>query len=886
VILLEQSSLYSAFNPLRNPLLLAEPAWPLQGTEWLTHVPFAFYLIGLLQPALVVELSPRLGNSYCAFCQSAQLAALPTRCLAFFDYPEVVAESAPLLAHHDQHFSSFSRWQRRDYTQLPTDVADHTIDLLHLDNSHGAEALQRDFAAWLPKLSRQSAVLISNISSTPRNQSICTVWQDLKLQFPHFEFEHAEGLGILATGPAIPPALRFLCEASAMEAAALRTLFRQLGQGLQHPAPQQESAPQLQLLFGRFAQQRITELQQRVAELEQTNSHLTEQVTQAQQHVTLAHQHLEQAQQQLTQMNDQLVQLTQSRAYKMVERVWHLRQLLSGQKAAPIAHIPPLPLPSPPADEPWVARHTCAATELAEQRVLGQTFNYRPHFSILTPVYRTPPAILRATLESVLQQSYEQWDLCLVAAADESQEVRQVLEQAAVCDSRVRLHWLPQNLGIAANTNAALQLATGDFVVLLDHDDELAPQALFAYAQRLNEEASLDILYSDEDKLDQQNQRCHPFFKPDWSPEYLRGVMYVGHLLCVRRSLVNEAGGWLSRFDGVQDFELMLRLSERTQRIAHVPQILYHWRQVPGSIALDGQAKDNIGALQCFAVNEHLQRLQLPARAESASSQHQVRLVPHLPSAPEAVSIIVAHQGEELPDMLAQLTNYPNYELIVVSRAPLNVHNERVQCLTLTLPGTFSLPRAYNLGAKFAQSKHLVFLDSAFTVESPYWLTSLVYYSAQSDVGAVGGLLLSASGKVENAGFVIGGQAGAAALLRSCDTATGGYAGSLVCAREVSAVAGPCLALQRERFEAAGGFNEHFQAHFYDVDLCLRLRATGQRIVFTPTAQLQRRNESAVEPDAVDQALLWDLHRPQLERGDPYYNPNFDPLRSDYTVRL
>ena len=523
--------------------------------------------------------------------------------------------------------------------------------------------------------------------------------------------------------------------------------------------------------------------------------------------------------------------------------------------------------PSLTAYQQWLSQHEPTQTELAAQR--QHEFAYRPLISIVTPIYRTPPDILCAAIESVRAQTYAHWELCLVDGGSDEPTLRQLLEDYAARDARVRVTWLPQNLGIAENTNAALRMCTGEFVALLDHDDELAPHALFEYVQRLNADATLDVLYSDEDKLDAAGARCQPFFKPDWSPEYLRGVMYVGHLLCFRRSLWEQVGGFDARFDGVQDFEFMLRLSEATTCIAHVPKLLYHWRALPGSVALDSQAKPGLSELQRDAVNAHLQRVRLPARAEIASPHHQLRSVPNAQTDAPIVSIVIAHRGtaaqlehcvQSIAQHSAASTHAAAHEVLIVSESSAH----------LTLPGEFTIARACNFGAKHARGAYLLFLSSALEVQAPGWLEQLRYYAAQAQVGVAGGLILDPAQRVVNAGYVLDAHDDVAALPQRGE----GYPGALVCARELTAVSGQCLMTTRSQFDALGGFNEYYRQQFFDVDYCLRLRATGQRVVFTPQAVFVQHAE-ALAHDHVDQALLLDLWQPEIERGDPYHNPLF-----------
>ncbi|MEO6727116.1 MAG: glycosyltransferase, partial [Blastocatellia bacterium] len=545
----------------------------------------------------------------------------------------------------------------------------------------------------------------------------------------------------------------------------------------------------------------------------------------------------------------------------------------------------------------WVRRREPDAAQLEAQALAARGYEYRPLVSILTPVYRTPLPVLRMAIESVLRQSYDNWELCLVDGGSGQAELQSLLEDYASRDGRIRVRHLIQNLGIAENTNEALRMAAGDFIALLDHDDELAPHALFEYVARLNYDQAIDVFYSDEDKLDEQGKRCHPFFKPDWSPEYFRGVMYVGHLLCFRRSLVERTDGFDPAYDGVQDFEFMLRLSEATMRIQHVPKLLYHWRQSPGSIAQDGQAKPQISELQCAAVNAHLARIGLPAKAEIASPHHRVCTLP-VPINVAAAKVSIIIPSKDAPEYLEKClmtiferSSYGNYEVVLVdndtSDARALAVMKRFPIRRVEFPGKFNYSRANNAGVRHASGEYLLFLNNDTEVVAPDWIEHLVYYGAQADVGAVGALLLYPDRTVQHAGVILGPRGTADHVLRGAREGMDGYGGSLLCAHEVSAATAACLLMKRADFDALGGFSEHYFTHYQDIDLCLRVRQMGKRIIYAPRAELIHYESKTRKDnyDFVDRVLLLDQWQDVIESGDPYYNPNFDPAKTDYSLR-
>ena len=516
-----------------------------------------------------------------------------------------------------------------------------------------------------------------------------------------------------------------------------------------------------------------------------------------------------------------------------------------------------------------------------------------PFLSIVTPVHNAKPEWLVEAALSLLNQTFSDWEWCLVDDHSDDLETKKLLELLSGLSARVRVS-VSAGRGISAANNHALDLARGEYVGFLDHDDLLHPAAIDAMRDKLGE--GYDVAYSDEDKLeDASGKLVEPFFKPDWSPEYFRGAMYVGHLLCVRRELAS-ATRFDSAFDGVQDFEFMLRLSEANPRIGHVPKILYHWRKTPGSVAESTEAKPDIGVLQARAVNGHLDRLHLPARAEGAELPHRLKIVPEKRETNARVSIIIpTHDAAEIfgrcLKSIFEKTSYPDFEVVVMDNdtadpAALALF-ESYPVRRIPFPGPFNFSRANNEGAAAASGELLVFLNNDTEIVSDDWLQHLAYYAEQPDIGAAGALLAYEDQTVQHAGVALGMRGTADHVMRRFPIGVDGYAGSLICAREVSAVTGACLMIRKSLFREVGGFNPHFFTAYQDVDLCLRLRGRGLRIISTPRVVLLHHESISRQNyyDMIDRMLLLDLWEPVIEQGDPYYNPNLDLERGDYSRR-
>jgi GT2 family glycosyltransferase len=550
----------------------------------------------------------------------------------------------------------------------------------------------------------------------------------------------------------------------------------------------------------------------------------------------------------------------------------------------------------------WIARWEPSAAELKRQR--GQRFGRSPKVSVVVPVYNPPAAYLEAMIASVTAQTYPNWELCL-ADASTAGHVRPILEKAAAADRRIKVAFLPTNGGIVGNSNAAAALATGDYLALLDHDDELAPFALYEIVAAINDQPDADLLYSDEDKIDLHGDRVEPNFKPDWSPETLRSRNYVCHLTVLKRALFDSIGGFRPGFDGSQDYDLVLRASEQARRIVHVPHVLYHWRMHAQSTAANKGSKNYAFEAGRRAVADHLARLGVDASVHDGSVLGTYQVVYHLRTQP-LVSVIVPNKDQAalLSRCVESLAkgSYANYELLVVengSRLP-ETHayyaglRKQPHARVLEWPRPFNYAAVNNFAAAEARGELLLFLNNDTEAINPDWLEAMVKLAVQPGVGAVGAKLLYADDTVQHAGIVVGmgGVAGHSHLFYPRDAA--GHMQRLRLTQNVAAVTGACLLMPRKVFEEVGGFDEGFVLAFNDVDLCLSVLRAGYRVVWTPDAELYHLESKTrgYEDTAEKQARFkreYDLFHLKwasfLKAGDPYYSRHFRLDRPDFALK-
>lgn len=504
-----------------------------------------------------------------------------------------------------------------------------------------------------------------------------------------------------------------------------------------------------------------------------------------------------------------------------------------------------------------------------------------PLFTILTPVYNTEPEWLAEAAHSVLQQTITDWEWCVVDDGSHRTEFDSVLS-VFEGNPRVLISRLSGHQGISAAINAGLQAARGRFVCVFDHDDILASDALSRCADVL--QAGYDAVYTDEDKISKTGVQLQRFCKPDWSPEYFRNVMYVGHLLCVRRDLATEIGGFDSRYDRVQDFEFFVRYSERTSRIAHLNEILYHWRAVEGSIAHDQHSKGDLAPLQLAAVQAHLDRMNLPADARQGRRTHVLRIVPRGRASMPKVSIIIptCDAPPALSACLASLsdkTTYADREVICVHSGPRDTHAlELMRAFRATCvfsDDSFRPSEAHNLGAGHAAGEYLVFMGAGIEVLTPDWVEEMLYYAEQDDVGAVGGLILTPYQIVQQAGIAVTCRSVLEPMWSGQTSDSDGCFCSLATAHEVTAVSSTCLMVRKDLFQREGGFDTGFLTGGHDVDLCLRLSSVKKRNIFTPHARFLNNEADSADQlvSSADRDLLAKRWQSYIRAGDRYYRP-------------
>ena len=532
----------------------------------------------------------------------------------------------------------------------------------------------------------------------------------------------------------------------------------------------------------------------------------------------------------------------------------------------------------------------------------------KPRFSVLMPVYNVDPEWLQRAIESVQRQSYPYWELCIADDCSSRSGVRELLERVQRADTRIKLVFRERNGHIAACSNSALAMATGDFIVLMDHDDEIPSHALEVVAREISDHPNVALLYSDEDKIDEQGNRYDPYFKCDWNPDLFYSHNMISHLGVYRRSLVADVGGFRVGYEGSQDYDLALRIIERLQpdQIRHIPYVLYHWRSIRGSTALAASEKGYAQGAARRSLQDHFDRRGVHAQvvaAQDGSQFHRVKYA--LPAERPLVSLVIPTRDKvDLLQMCVQSiltrTDYPNIEIVIVDNQSTEARTHayfatikqdgRVRVLTYDEPFNFSAIN--NFGVHAARGAVIGFLNNDIEAIDGSWLGEMVSHVLRPEVGVVGAMLYYPDDTIQHAGVVLGVYGVAGHVFKQQPRGSPGYFGRATLLQGYSAVTAACCLVRREVFEEVTGLNEAFAVAFNDIDFCLRVRARGYRNIWTPYAELYH-HESATRgsdltPENRDRfmreiELMQALWGDALQ-NDPAYSPNLSLAAHDFSL--
>ena len=551
----------------------------------------------------------------------------------------------------------------------------------------------------------------------------------------------------------------------------------------------------------------------------------------------------------------------------------------------------------------WYEKNKPSEEELARQR--KKKWKEPVTISVLVPAYRTPEVFLRQMIESVLNQTYPHLELCIADGSGKNISVEKVVKEYQANDQRVRYQRLEKNEGIAGNTNAAIRMATGDYLALFDHDDLLSPNALFEVASTIEKDKA-DVVYTDEDKVTSDlKEHFQPHFKPDFNPDLLCSNNYICHLFVVKRSLALKLGGQDPAYDGAQDYDFIFRCTEEAEKIVHIAKILYHWRVHQASTADNPTSKMYAFDAGKRAIEAHLQRIGAKAEVSHTKDLGFYRVKYQVQGNPK-VSIVIPNKDEKETlkkclESIWQKTTYSNYEIILVEN---NSTTREIRDYYQELDGKngvrvvywdkeFNYSAINNFGISYAKGEYILCLNNDITVISPEWMEELLANCQRPEVGIVGARLYYPDNTIQHAGIVLGMGGCAGSLFVGLARSRGGYLHKAALQQDLSAVTAACFMVKKEAFEKVGGFEEKLAVAFNDVDFCLKVRHAGYLVVYDPYAELYHHesktrgyeNTEAKKRRFQEEIEYMRCHwMPDILR-DPYYNENLSLKASDYSLR-
>ncbi|HEY8999554.1 MAG TPA: glycosyltransferase family 2 protein [Candidatus Saccharimonadales bacterium] len=551
----------------------------------------------------------------------------------------------------------------------------------------------------------------------------------------------------------------------------------------------------------------------------------------------------------------------------------------------------------------WYEKNKVTDEEIAAQKKAAKKFKSRPLISILVPTYNTNPPHLRECLDSVLAQTYTNWELCIADDASPNQETKDVLKEYAKKYKNIRVKFSEVNQHIALTTNIALEMAKGEYISLLDHDDLLEPNALFETVKAINENPGVDLIYSDEDKIEDDKWHVEPFFKPDWSPDFMNSCNMVTHFATLSAKIMKKINGFTIGTEGAQDWDLFLKATAASDKIHHISKILYNWRKSPTSTAQAAKSKPYAYINQKKVLRNYLAARGISGAVETHPVMGFWRISYTIKEHP-LVSIVIPTKDEYMKmsacvDSILELTSYPYFEIVLVDTGSTD---ERVEAyydkVTRMNPGIVKVVRwkktpfnysdSCNFGAKHSRGEYLLFLnnDTELKSHSDSWIQNLLEHAQRDNVGAVGAKLLFPSDRIQHAGVVVTEQDIAFHpfynQIPEVDIFTYIYVNNV---RNVAAVTGACLMVSRKKFDEVGGFDVKLRVTYNDVDLCLKLLDAGYLNVYTPFVELTHYESVSVgkittasrdtsELEAAS-ALMRERWSGKFLGRDPYYNENF-----------
>lgn len=915
----------------------------LDNSAWTGHLPFAGWLIQAQQPKRLVELGTHGGSSYFSFCQAVKQLQLQTRCFAVDTwagdehaghYENTIFEK--VSKHNDAHYAGFSTLLKKSFDEALKDIDDRSVDLLHIDGLHTYEAVKHDFETWLPKLAPGAIVLFHDTVVKESGFGVWRFWEEIKARYPlHFEMHHSFGLGVIQVGTnQASEAQPWLTQSDEFKT-HLSASFAAVGQF------------QIDRFVSTLTQAHIVNLENILQAKEtlilSTQDALdlkTEEFKALKHDFDLTHGTLQAVYRSLSWRSTKpLRQIGQAvrntlRIASLLNRLiaskggyWALGQKAMSTlgKEGPSALLFKIGLALSPQNNQaalrseghdrndysfWIQKYdTLTEEQRLDYKHQISTWAETPLISVVMPTYNSPLEFLRQAIESIERQIYPHWQLCIADDCSSDPQVRELLTQKSASDPRIKLCFRDTNGHISLASNSALELASGEWVALFDHDDLLTEDALYFVARHILHHADAQIIYSDEDKVDEKGLRFSPHFKSDWNPELFFTQNYLSHLGVYRTQLLRLIGGFRQGLEGSQDHDLVLRCLPHIPKgsIHHIPKVLYHWRAISGSTALNASAKSYADEARHTALRDYFESIGTKLEVSPGLIANTAKIHYPIPHPEPLVSLMIPTRDrleliEPCVRSILRKTLYSHFEILILDNASEEeatlaffeaIQREDSRVKVIRDERAFNFSAINNQGAQHARGSILGLINNDIEVINPEWLSEMVCLAVQQDIGCVGAKLYYPNDTLQHAGVILGIKGVANHSHNKHSKHHDGYFGRLRVPQALSAVTAACLLVRKELYQAVGGMNEDdLKVAFNDIDFCLKVRELGHRNVWTPYAELYHHESlSRGKEDTPEKKARFAKEVDYMKNKwghallqDPYYNPNLTLEDEDFSL--
>ena len=914
-----------------NPKFEFTSNLPIESSAWSGHYSFGYDLLANTKPAVFVELGTHRGNSFFSFAQAAKDLKLETElhCVdtlegdeqAGFYGKEIFQEFNEIINKYYKNVNIVKH--KALFDDAVKDFKDNSIDILHIDGLHTYEAVKHDFETWLPKVNNNHGIiLLHDVCEKKDDFGVYKLWGELEEKYQTIKFEHYHGLGVIFLGEVhdflskknLWPRYYKLLSDTQDYKQQLRDKDKHIQNLTAKSIKDLQTRRVLKKNLEKYRQKVIdnrNEIMMRdlveSKDIRELREQLEQLYTEVNEYRTLKRGSLWRMRNIYITMKKYIKNffinivrdgpaLTFSRIYRRIINLIRNRQQLK-KNANPYRY--------------WLKEKNITRAQKRDLQLEMQNFKYQPLISIVMPVYNVELRWIKDAIKSVKNQIYPNWELCIADDASTSESLKKYLKKLAK-DPRIKIMFRQENGNISEASNSALSLAEGEYIALMDDDDILYPHSLLQVVKVLNKDKKVDFIYSDEDKVEISGERVEPFFKPDWSPDLFMSTNYLSHLSVIRKSTIDKVGGFRKGYEGSQDYDLFLRITELTDRIEHIPDVLYSWRKIPGSTASSYSSKSYAENTSIKALGDSLHRRNMKGNISRGLFPGSFRTKYDINGMP-LVSILIPtlNKYEYISRCISSIlskTTYPNFEIFIIDtgssdKAVINYYKElskdkRIKILEWK--ERFNYSSVNNFGVRYTNGEYVILLNNDTQVISPDWIEGMLEHAQRDKVGAVGVKLYYPNDLVQHAGVVLGincgtGRGVAGHAFKNFPRNVQGFPVQKDIIRNYSAVTAACLMISKKKFLEVGGLEEKFRIAFNDVDFCLKLLEKGYYNVYTPYVELYHHESVSVgtpesstrdnDEFAHEINLMYKRWKEKI-LNDRFYNKNLSLKSEDFRIAI